>query len=161
MECTERVSSNTFYPFQNKHQIHRHPQSSVKMLCAFKKAKISGSWNGISWLEINRFLWMMRAWYIPSLWFRQIVEAIWLFLSLNTLEKVENATLAGQLWQPWIWPVRAVVVVQLVERSLLTARGPQFESSHRQDLHLLLVTVICIEKTKIKKKRQGMTGSTW
>ena len=26
---------NTFYPFQNKHQIHRHLQS-VKMLCTYK-----------------------------------------------------------------------------------------------------------------------------
>ena len=35
MECIECSSYNTFYPFQNKHQIHRHLQS-VKMLCAHR-----------------------------------------------------------------------------------------------------------------------------
>ena len=33
---------NTFYPFQNKHQIQQHLQS-VKMLCAFQKTKYSES----------------------------------------------------------------------------------------------------------------------
>ena len=32
-------------------------------------------------------------------------------------------------------------------------RDPRFESSHRQNLS----TINCIEKTKIKKKRPGMT----
>ena len=35
MEYTEQASSHTLYPFQNKHQIHRHLQI-VKMLCALK-----------------------------------------------------------------------------------------------------------------------------
>ena len=38
------------------------------------------------------------------------------------------------------------------------ARGPRFESSHRQTFisDIYLFTVNCIEKTKIKKKRPGM-----
>ena len=39
MEYIERTSFNTFYPFQNKHQIHWHLQS-VKMLCAFKNQNL-------------------------------------------------------------------------------------------------------------------------
>ena len=35
MEYIEQASSNTFYPFQNKHQIHRNLQI-VKMLCPLK-----------------------------------------------------------------------------------------------------------------------------
>ena len=35
MEYIEQTTYNTFYPFQNNHQIHWHDQS-VKMLCAFK-----------------------------------------------------------------------------------------------------------------------------
>ena len=38
MEYIERPSYNTFYPFQNKHQIHQHLQS-VKMVCAYEKIK--------------------------------------------------------------------------------------------------------------------------
>ena len=40
MEFIEQTSFNTFYPFQNKQQIHRHLQS-VRILCAFKKSKFS------------------------------------------------------------------------------------------------------------------------
>ena len=38
------------------------------------------------------------------------------------------------------------------------ARGPRFESSHRQIIlsDIYLFTVNCIEKTKIKKKRPGL-----
>ena len=36
MEYIECSSYNTFYPFQNKHQIHQNPQS-VKMLYAYEK----------------------------------------------------------------------------------------------------------------------------
>ena len=38
MEYKERSSYNTFYPFENKHQIHLHIQS-VQMLCAYEKIK--------------------------------------------------------------------------------------------------------------------------
>ena len=38
MEYIEHASCNTFYPFQNKHQIHRHIQS-VKV-CAFKNQNL-------------------------------------------------------------------------------------------------------------------------
>ena len=34
MEYIECSSYNTFYPFQNKHQIYQHVQT-VKMLCAY------------------------------------------------------------------------------------------------------------------------------
>ena len=36
MEYIEGSYYNTFYPFQNKHQIHRHLQSVQILLCAFK-----------------------------------------------------------------------------------------------------------------------------
>ena len=39
MESIESSSYNTFYPFQNKHQIHRHLQS-VKMLWVYEKQNI-------------------------------------------------------------------------------------------------------------------------
>ena len=42
MEYIECSSYNTFYPFQNKHQIHQNPQS-VKMLYAYEKSKHSES----------------------------------------------------------------------------------------------------------------------
>ena len=35
MECIERKSNNTFYPFKNKRQIHRHLQT-IKLLCPLK-----------------------------------------------------------------------------------------------------------------------------
>ena len=35
-------------------------------------------------------------------------------------------------------------------------RGPRFESFHLQNLYVTLLTVNCIEKKKIKKKRPGM-----
>ena len=38
MESIESSSYNTFYPFQNKHQIHRHIQSA-KMLWVYEKTK--------------------------------------------------------------------------------------------------------------------------
>ena len=41
------ISYNTFYPFQNKHQIHRHLQS-FKMMCAFKKSKFCVSLGGLA-----------------------------------------------------------------------------------------------------------------
>ena len=40
----------------------------------------------------------------------------------------------------WLWEVAS------------DTRGPQFEFIHRQNLYLTLLTVNCIEKTKIKKK---------
>ena len=49
MEHIEGSYYNTFYPFQNKHQTHRHLQS-VKMLCAYKnqnKVKIL-KWAGLT-----------------------------------------------------------------------------------------------------------------
>ena len=54
---------------------------------------------------------------------------------------------------------KAVVVAQLVERSLPTPEvRSQFESGHRQtfisDIYLFIVN--CIEKTEIKIKRPGM-----
>ena len=39
MEYIGHTSHNTFYPFQNKHQIHRHLHNG-KMLCAFKNQNI-------------------------------------------------------------------------------------------------------------------------
>ena len=42
MEYIECSCYNTFYSFQNKHQIHWHTQS-VKMLCAYEKSKHSES----------------------------------------------------------------------------------------------------------------------
>ena len=45
----------------------------------------------------------------------------------------------------------AVLVAQLVERSLLT---PEVRSSNRQTLYYLY-TVYCIEKTEIKEKDAG------
>ena len=39
MEYKERASYSTFYPFQNKHQIHRH-LPSVQMLCAIKNQNL-------------------------------------------------------------------------------------------------------------------------
>ena len=35
-------------------------------------------------------------------------------------------------------------------------RGPRFESSHWQKLHIFVYCQLCIERTKIKKKRPGM-----
>ena len=42
MEYLERSNYNTFFPFQNNHQIHWHLQSG-KMLCAYEKSKQSES----------------------------------------------------------------------------------------------------------------------
>ena len=39
IEYIERASYNTFYPFQNKHQIHQHLES-VRKLCAFKNQNL-------------------------------------------------------------------------------------------------------------------------
>ena len=51
-----------------------------------------------------------------------------------------------------MWLVWAVVVAQLVERSLLT---PEIRGSN-PDIGKTLSTNCTIEKTKIKKKRSGM-----
>ena len=65
MEYIESSYYNTFYPFQNKHQIHQNMQT-IKM-CGYKnqnKVKII-KWTRL--IETNRFLQMMSALYIPSL----------------------------------------------------------------------------------------------
>ena len=49
------ASYNTFYPFQNKHQIHRHLQNVKMLLCAFKKSKFSVSWNWLGLLKTIYF----------------------------------------------------------------------------------------------------------
>ena len=50
----------------------------------------------------------------------------------------------------------SVVVAQSEEPVALDTRGPRFESSHRQALKCYLVTVSCIEETKINEKEAGM-----
>ena len=50
----------------------------------------------------------------------------------------------------------SVVVAQSVEPVALDTRGLRFESSHRQALKCYLVTVSCIEETKINEKEAGM-----
>ena len=64
MEFIECTSYNTFYPFQNKHQIHRNLQS-IKMLCAFKTFLWVTKWARLT--RDHRFLQTMHAPYIPSL----------------------------------------------------------------------------------------------
>ena len=67
MEYIEQASSNTFYPFQNKHQIHQHLQS-VNMSCPVKKSKYCGS-HKMGWANwvTHRFLNYVHFLYSISL----------------------------------------------------------------------------------------------
>ena len=63
MEIIELSCHYTFYPFQNKHQIHLHLQS-VKMLCAYKNQ------NKVKIMKRARLTRDHLISIIPSLWLK-------------------------------------------------------------------------------------------
>ena len=111
--------------------------------------------------------WRLQESYIPQQSIFSLIPHIPNYLTLKLLIWLA-VCFSDRLWTSFDSSKRA-----LIERVLTKGtgcggsvgkvvasytRGQQFESRHHRRFYWTLLTVICIEKTKIKKKRPGMAA---